>query len=208
VAWLWFLFPEVRSRAPVAHGRPFRYRVHRWLAWKGGIAAAGMLAAFVLGAPYAEAALVTAAILLVSRRVRSERLLERVDWQLLLLFGGLFIVTRGVDELGVLELAANMARSTPAFALLTAGLSNVISNVPAVLLLAPLVPPGDEARWLLLAAVSTLAGNLTLLGSVANLIVAEAARREGERLGFWDHFKFGAPLAAVTCLLAAAWLLR
>lgn len=208
VAWLWLLFPEVRSRAPVAHGRPFRYRVHRWLAWKGGLAASGMLAAFVLGAPYAEAALVTAAILLVSRRVRSERLLERVDWQLLLLFGGLFIVTRGVDELGVLELAADAARSTLAFALLAAGLSNVISNVPAVLLLAPLVPPGDESRWLLLAAVSTLAGNLTLLGSVANLIVAEAARREGERLGFWDHFRFGAPLTALTCLLAAGWILR
>ncbi len=116
-------------------------------------------------------------------------------------------MTRGVDELGVLALAANMARGTPASALLAAGLSDVISNVPVALLLARLVPPGDGARWLLLPTASTLAGNLTLLCSVANPIVAEAARREGERLRFWEHFKFGAPLAAVTCLLAA-WVLR
>jgi Na+/H+ antiporter NhaD/arsenite permease-like protein len=208
IAWLCWLFPEVRSRQPVAHGRPFRYRVHRWLAWKGAIAAAGMLAAFVAGAPYAEAALVTAGVLLISRRVRSERLLARVDWQLLLLFGGLFIVTRGVQELGILDQVEGAARGTPAFVLFTAGLSNVISNVPAVLLLAPLVPAGDDTRWLLLAAVSTLAGNLTLLGSVANLIVAEAARREGEHLGFWAHLKFGAPLTLATTAIAAAWLLR
>ncbi len=71
-AWLWLLLPEVRSMAPVAHGRPFRYRVHRWLARRGGLAAR-ILAAFVFSSPYAEGALVTAAILLVSRRVRSER---------------------------------------------------------------------------------------------------------------------------------------
>jgi Na+/H+ antiporter NhaD/arsenite permease-like protein len=81
-----------------------------------------------------------------------------------------------------------------------------VSNVPAVLLLHHLIPHPDERTWLLLAAASTLAGNLTLLGSVANLIVAEAAVKQGHHLSFWQHLRFGFPLTVVTLALTYFWL--
>jgi Na+/H+ antiporter NhaD/arsenite permease-like protein len=88
----------------------------------------------------------------------------------------------------------------------TAILSNLISNVPAVLLLQPLIPKDDTHSWLLLAAGSTLAGNLTLFGSVANLIVAEAANELGYKLTFWEYLRFGAPLTVCTLLLVYLWV--
>jgi len=86
-------------------------------------------------------------------------------------------------------------------------LSNLISNVPAVLVLQSVIVKTDTQAWLLLAAGSTLAGNLTLLGSVANLIVAEvAARKSGDRLTFKEHLRFGLPLTFVTLAIAYFWL--
>jgi Na+/H+ antiporter NhaD/arsenite permease-like protein len=88
--------------------------------------------------------------------------------------------------------------------------SNLFSNVPAVLLLAPLVDAaqGGRTAYLTLAMASTLAGNLTLVGSVANLIVAEGARRAGERVGFGDYLRVGVPITLATLALGAAWLAR
>lgn len=80
---------------------------------------------------------------------------------------------------------------------MTALLSNLISNVPAVLVLAPLIENNDTDSWLLLSAGSTLAGNLTLFGSVANLIVVEAAASLGYNLTFREHLRFGLPLTAI-----------
>lgn len=88
----------------------------------------------------------------------------------------------------------------------TVVLSNLISNVPAVLLLHSLVSPGDTKYWLLLAAGSTLAGNLTLFGSVANLIVVETAADLGYKLTFWEHLRFGAPLTVCTLFLVYLWV--
>ena len=90
-------------------------------------------------------------------------------------------------------------------------LSNLVSNVPAVLLLEPVLRaiPGDQARtaaWLALAMSSTLAGNLTVLGSVANLIVVERAARDGVIVSFWDYCKVGIPLTALTVTLGILWL--
>jgi Na+/H+ antiporter NhaD/arsenite permease-like protein len=90
----------------------------------------------------------------------------------------------------------------------TALLSNLVSNVPAVILLEPLVHDlgGDERLWLLLALSSTFAGNLTLVGSVANVIVAEKAHAEGVRLGFWEYLIVGLPLSLAAGLLGTLWL--
>jgi len=87
-------------------------------------------------------------------------------------------------------------------------LSNLVSNVPAVLVLKPFLGTlADPHRaWLVVAMASTLAGNLTLLGSVANLIVVEGARARGVAIGFWDHFRVGAPLTVLTILLGLWWL--
>jgi Na+/H+ antiporter NhaD/arsenite permease-like protein len=82
----------------------------------------------------------------------------------------------------------------------TALLSNVVSNVPAVLLLKPFVAnlPDPQRAWLIIAMSATLAGNFTLVGSVANLIVAQRAKARGVEIGFWTYFKVGAPLTLVT----------
>ena len=93
-------------------------------------------------------------------------------------------------------------------AAITAIASNLFANVPAVLLLAPLVAEADAGRagYLVLAMASTLAGDLTLVGSVANLIVAESARKLGVAVGFWDYLRVGLPITLLTLALGAAWL--
>jgi Na+/H+ antiporter NhaD/arsenite permease-like protein len=90
----------------------------------------------------------------------------------------------------------------------TALLSNLVSNIPAVLMLKPFIARlADPAHaWLVVAMASTLAGNLTILGSVANLIVVQWARLRGVTVGFWEYFRIGAPLTALTILIGIWWL--
>lgn len=204
VALLALLFPEVRSLKPLPPLPPLRYRLHRPLLRKGLLVALGLLLAFLLGYPMAQGALVAAGLLLFTRRLRSERYFLRVDWELLVMFGGLFIVTEGVRRLGLVEAFLPLAQSPLELLLAATLLSLLISNVPAVLLLAPLVQ--EPKDWLLLAGGSTLAGNLTLLASVANLIVAEGAGREGVRVGFLEHLRFGLPLTLLSLALLYALL--
>ncbi len=124
-----------------------------------------------------------------------------------MLFIGLFIVIAGIEKT---PLAANLfaaasryhlERAAP-MAIFTAVLSNIVSNVPAVLLFKGFVPylPDATRAWLTLAMSSTLAGNLTLLGSVANLIVVERARRTAH-ITFWEYARTGLPLAVITLAL-------
>ncbi|ADH62512.1 Citrate transporter [Allomeiothermus silvanus DSM 9946] len=208
VGLLYLLYPALRSLQPLPALPPLRFRLQRALLFKGLWITLALLSAFLLGYPLAQAALIAVGLLLWSRRIRSERFFMRVDWELLVMFSGLFMVTAAVKDLGLLGLLEPLASTAPGLAGVTALLSNLISNVPAVLLLHHLIPPGDTQGWLLLAATSTLAGNLTLLGSVANLIVAEAARRERHPLSFWEHLRFGLPLTLVTLLLAYGWIYR
>lgn len=204
VALLALLYPEVRSLRPLPPLLPLRYRLHRPLLRKGLLVALGLFLAFLLGYPMAQGALVAAGLLLFTRRLRSERYFLRVDWELLVMFGGLFIVTEGVRRLGLVEAFLPLAQSPLGLLLAAALLSLLISNVPAVLLLAPLVQ--EPKDWLLLAGGSTLAGNLTLLASVANLIVAEGAGREGVRVAFLEHLRFGLPLTLLSLALLYALL--
>jgi Na+/H+ antiporter NhaD/arsenite permease-like protein len=220
IGLLYLLYPAVRSRTPLAGvavpAWPSRGRnapilpleLNRASLFKGGYVTTGLLLAFLLGYPPAQAALVAAGILLFSRRLPSEQFFGRVDWELLVMFSGLFIVTHAVEVLGLLGPVGPLVHQPWSLLWVTAGLSNLISNVPAVLLLHKLVAAGDTQGWLLLASASTLAGNLTLLGSVANLIVAEAARREGYKLGFLEHLRFGLPVTLLTLLLAYFWIYR
>lgn len=122
----------------------------------------GLLIAFTVRLPLGESALVAASLLLITRRIKPQRILQKVDWNLLVMFSGLFILTRVTQKLNLLQPFTHMVNSAASFLGVTVVLSNLISNVPAVLLLHPLVPPGDTKYWLLLAAGSTLAGNLTL----------------------------------------------
>ncbi|OKH20521.1 anion transporter [Hydrococcus rivularis NIES-593] len=201
IGLLCLLYPEVRSRQASLHLPQLRFRLLRPLLKKTLVITLGLLIAFSAGIPMGKAALTAAALLLITRRVKPEKVLRQVNWNLLVMFSGLFILTHATQTLGWLELVTPLA-NTPAKLLgVTAMLSNLISNVPAVLVLAPIIEKNDLSSWLLLSAGSTLAGNLTLFGSVANLIVSEAAASMGYHLSFKEHLRFGLPLSAIALIV-------
>lgn len=190
------------------------YVVNKPLLIRSLVICAGVLAAFSLGYPYSLTAVAGAVALMLVGGVRTEKILEDVDWTLLLFFSGLFVVMHGVETSG---LAAKVIGWTggvtetsligriAGLSFISALLSNVVSNVPAVMLLRPLLESlgSDRTLWLTLAMSSTLAGNLTLIGSVANLIVAQQARKQVE-IGFMDYFRVGALITAVTIAIGIA----
>ncbi len=183
-----------------------------WPALKGGLLLAAALFGFLFTPiPREVLALAAGALVLVSRRMHSRTVFALVDWQLLLLFLGLFVVNHALLASGLLErlflavgsTGVDLAHPAWLFAV-TALLSNVISNVPAVMLLLPVAQTPQDR--LLLALASTLAGNLFLLGSIANLIVAEQAARLGVFLTWRKHLRIGLPVTLATFALAALWL--
>jgi Na+/H+ antiporter NhaD/arsenite permease-like protein len=188
-------------------------RVFRPLLYKSLLVVAGLLIAFVLGVPIAEAAFIAACILLITRRVKPAKVLVAVDTELLLFFAALFIVSGALEASGIMTPLFDAARAwvdggALALSTVTLALSNLVSNVPAVLLLKPLVATlsNPRAGWLTLAAASTLGGNLTLLGSVANLIVAEMAAKRGVKLTFWEYTKPGVVITLISFVLGVGWL--
>ena len=187
-------------------------RVDRGLMWKSIIASLAMIVMFFVGWPVPKVAVVTGAALLITRRVDPEKVYRSIDWGLLVMFAGLFIVIAGIEKTSLendLAALAGQLHLDNVFLLsgFSAVLSNLVSNVPAVLIFKPLVGHlvNPTRAWLTLAMSSTLAGNLTLLGSVANLIVVQQARAK-VRIGFWQYFQVGAPLAVLTILFGAAWI--
>jgi Na+/H+ antiporter NhaD/arsenite permease-like protein/uncharacterized membrane protein (UPF0127 family) len=197
------------------NGRPFTrhpvmpaFEVNGPLLAKSLAVCAGVLAAFSLGYPYSLTAAAGAVLLMIIGGIRTERVLEGVDWTLLLFFSGLFVVMHGVEVSGLagsmIGQAGDLSSYPPAgriagLSLLSALLSNIVSNVPAVMLLKPFIESmgGDRTAWLALAMSSTLAGNFTLIGSVANLIVAQQARKQVE-IGFMEYFRVGALITVIT----------
>jgi Na+/H+ antiporter NhaD/arsenite permease-like protein len=171
----------------------------------------GLIIAFLVGFPVVSSACVAAGLLLISR-LKPGKLLN-IDWQLLAFFGGLFVVTGAIEVTGLsaqlFDVFAPVLRAGVApLTLATAALSNVVSNVPAVLLLRPEIPtlPNPQQSWLVLAMASTLSGNLTLLGSAATLIVAELAAARGARLDFMPYLRAGIPITVLTVLVGVVWL--
>jgi Na+/H+ antiporter NhaD/arsenite permease-like protein len=206
---------EAKAPTPAAEADEFNdARPHPWLLTKSVAITLGALVLFFAGLPIALVALGAAAALLLGR-VRPEKVYRQIDWSLLVMFTGLFVVVYAfrlhvvagwhLDQWG-------MAASHPVgiLSLLSVGLSNLVSNVPAVMLLEPVVqgmaPERQETAWLVLAMSSTFAGNLTLLGSVANLIVVENARRAGIVVSFWEYCKVGVPVTVLTLLIGVLWL--
>jgi len=202
IGLLWLLYPDVRSVKPCQILPTTNQRIYKPLFNKTIVITTGLLVAFTVGLPLAQSALVAASLLLITRRIKPQRILKKVDWNLLVMFSGLFILTKATQKLNLLQPFTNAINSAASLLGVTAILSNIISNVPAVLLLHPLISPGDTKSWLLLAAGSTLAGNLTLFGSVANLIIVEAAADLGYKLTFLEHLRFGVPLTVCTLILA------
>jgi len=208
IGLLWVLYPEVRSRQPCPSPQMPRLRLHRPLLIKTLIVTSLLLIAFVVGLPLTESAFLAAAVLLITRRIKPQRVLQEVDWSLLVLFSGLFILTYCVQSLQLLDYFGRWVANPIGLLIVTTGLSNLISNVPTVLLLQSFIAQDATQSWLLLAASSTLAGNLTLFGSVANLIMVEAAGSQGYSLSFWEHLRFGVPLTLITLVVTYLWVVR
>ncbi len=205
-------FPtEFRDRQRVEMAE-LRVRVNRVLLWKAVVASVGMIVFFFWGWPVAKVAIVAGALLLITRRVKPEKVYHEIDWSLLAMFAGLFIVVAGVEKTSLeRDLLAFAARfrldRVGVLSAFSALLSNIVSNVPAVLVFRPVVPKLSDPHlgWLTLAMSSTLAGNLTLLGSVANLIVVQRARHD-VRISFWDYCRVGIPLTLLSLAAGAAYL--
>jgi Na+/H+ antiporter NhaD/arsenite permease-like protein len=180
---------------------------------KTSIVAAAVLVLFAMGYPTHLVALGGGAALLFTRRMLPSSIYEQIDWTLLVMFAGLFIVVRGAETTGLLEdlvrrVGPDRLKNVATLSVAAAVLSNLVSNVPAMLLFKPIYPQIRQgmSTGLVLASASTLAGNLTLLGSIANLIVVEQARREGIEIGFVEYLKVGVPVTIITLAVDIAWL--
>jgi Na+/H+ antiporter NhaD/arsenite permease-like protein len=145
--------------------------------------------------------------------MKSREILALVDWHLITLFCALFIVIEGISLQGGPEwmldrLAARgiSLRDLPVLAGVAALLSNLVSNVPAVMLLVRFLDAGAPAQWYTLAVASTFAGNLILIGSIANLIVVEQARNCGVEIGFVEHARVGIPTTLASLAVLWGWI--
>jgi Na+/H+ antiporter NhaD/arsenite permease-like protein len=205
IALLWFVYG--RELLQQADGMVIEHHsvtVDRMLLWKSLVASAAMITCFFAGLPVHIVALAAGALLLITRRVGPQTIYREIDWPLLVMFMGLFVVVAGVERTTLSQhLLATAARlrleRTAVLSATAAVLSNIVSNVPAVLVFKPMMArlPDPRQAWLALAMSSTLAGNLTVLGSVANLIVVERARQEAN-ISFWEYAKLGIPVTLIT----------
>jgi Na+/H+ antiporter NhaD/arsenite permease-like protein len=206
---------EFLTRESFEPPEPQPARYHKPLVIKSVAVTVAMVALFFAGQPIAKVAILGGAILLFTRRIKAEKVYFDIDWPLLVMFIGLFVVVAGLDKAVLTpDVVAAVGRlnlaSVPVLSGLTAILSNLVSNVPAVLVLRPFVArlADTEHAWLVVAMASTLAGNFTIVGSVANLIVAQRARSHGVVIGFWHYFRVGAPLTVLSIAFGAYWLAR
>ncbi|MFA4944511.1 MAG: SLC13 family permease [Lentisphaeria bacterium] len=173
-----------------------------------------LLALFFTPAPREVTALAAAGFLLCSRRMASRSLLGGVDWHLISLFCGLFVIIHGLERTG---LPAQAVRALAGHGVnlgnlhllsaVTLLLSNLVSNVPAVMLLLKALPAPTPVHGYVLALASTFAGNLITIGSIANLIVLEGARRHGVAIGFREYARTGVPVTLASLLLLTLWTL-
>jgi len=212
--WLiirWICRPEhipqqvepVESELPYIDARQF---------YKPAVVIALVLVGFIAGVPPAMMAAIGAALMLISRTLNPRQVYDEVDWGLLVFFVGLFLIVGGAENAGLTAWLFHTAdrlnlQNVGIFTAVTALLSNIVSNVPAVMLLKSVVPAlhNSQTAWLVLAMSSTLAGNLTITGSVANLIVVERAR-DDVHIGFWDYSRVGVPVTLATLAIGWAWL--
>jgi Na+/H+ antiporter NhaD/arsenite permease-like protein len=220
-----WLLDQPEAPTPVEGSPPMRRETDgpdydAWQAGKG-LAVLAVLVGVMLWTDFPReiAALAAGGLLLCSRRLATREMLGQVDWHLLALFSGLFVVNHAFQQSGLMEqalhslAAAGIDPAEPGWLFgITTVLSNLVSNVPAVMLMLPAVlrdvdicGPSPATGGTMLALVSTLAGNLLLVGSIANLIVAEQARPFGINLSWRTHARVGIPVTLASLAFAWAW---
>ena len=172
-----------------------------------------LLALFATPLPHTEGVLIVTGALLISGRLATRRLLGLVDWHLLVLFAGLFVVTAALTTTGLpglwLDRMATEGWHLTALEVMAPLVvigSNSIGNVPLVVLLLGIVPDPSPETLYALALLSTLAGNLLLTGSLANIIAVERAAAVGLRIGLVEHARIGVPITILSLGPALLWL--
>ncbi len=187
--------------------REISYTYHRYLIIKSLTVMAAVVASFAAGLDIAITSSLGAAFLLITRRVNPNKIYTSVDFNLLVMFVGLFVIVGGVEHSGLMGWIIERLSSVDfsnygVFTIVTIILSNIVSNVPAVLLLKFFLPTHEISLWWTRMAIfTTLAGNLTITGSFANLIVVEIAKRNGIEIKFLDYFKVGFPLTVTITIV-------
>jgi Na+/H+ antiporter NhaD/arsenite permease-like protein len=189
-------------------------RVYKPLLIKSSIVLTLMLVAFLFDFPVALTSLAASSVLLITRRIKPERVFHEIDFSILIFFSCLFIISHQTNHLlsksiNISEIEILTSNRIIDLSIISLLLSNLISNVPAVLMLSPIVKSFAEPEklWLTLALSSTFAGNLTLLGSVANLIVVETAKRMGVKIKFVEYLKSGVIITLLSLILGVLWLI-
>jgi len=198
---------------PIVVNRTSLRRAQASMLAKTIVVATLMLVGFIAGYDTALVAAAGGATLLITRRVKPEKIWRRIDWDLLVLFVGLFVIVAGAEQAGLDRKFFDLLRpigieTRLGLSLVSAVLANLISNVPSVMLFSRFVPtlPNPTEGWLTLAMSSTLAGNLTILGSIANLIVVEGARKRDVAITFGEYLRVGIPVTIATLAFGTWWV--
>jgi len=201
------------NRVPTADTASRAAPLDRFQLFKGFSAIVALVALFLSPLPRELGALAVAGVLLLSRRMSSRETIAAVDWHLLLLFICLFGVTKAFAETGLaqsglqwLAAADLLPERLLVMAPLTLAASNIIGNVPSVILVLSLLPDLPDGALTGLALLSTFSGNLLLTGSLCNIIVAERAQAAGVRLSFADFARSGVPMTIASLAVAIGWL--
>ena len=209
IAWIWRASLQAEATAAPAAAPPY----DRGQTGLCGIALLALLVLFTTPLPREISALLVAACLIVSRKFATRQLLDEIDLPLLILFACLFVVNDAFARTGLAEQAVRalevhglLPDRVSLLAPIALVLSNTIGNVPAVVMILKVWHGIPEGTMVGLAILSTLAGNLFLVGSLANLIVAERAAGQGVQLSFRDHAKAGVPITLISMLIAGLWL--
>lgn len=207
------LYPKEFSDKAFDNQPDIKARIYKPLLSKSLIIIFGLLLAFLIGVPVSTAAFIAAVTLLLTRRLSPNKVFAEFDWGLLVFFSALFILTGALNQTGIIQTLFNSIdiseiMNPTNLTISSAILSNLVSNVPAVLLMKQIITQlaNPIPAWLTLASATTLAGNLTLLGSMANLIVAEVARNRNVNLSFGEYTRAGILITLLSLLIHWGWV--
>ena len=205
-------FYHREKKMPIEREQP-KQPFNQWQTLKGIIAILILTALFFTSIPREFSAIGIAGVLLCSRKMKTRDIMGLVDWHLITLFCALFIIIHGVSQGDYLNILMNQVstmgidpHNLSVLTGISALLSNLFSNVPATMLLIGFLNPLEHAQWYTLAVSSTFAGNLFLLGSIANLIVVEQAANCHVKISFRQHAAVGIPVTLTSLLILLAWL--
>jgi len=213
---LWIYRQKISDHGQKINTEPNRPKqpFNKWQTSKGIVAVLVLITLFFSSIPRELTAICIAGVLLCSRKMKTRDIMGQVDWHLITLFCALFVIIHGVSQNNYLEIVMNRLsgmgmdlHNLPALTGISVILSNFFSNVPATMLLVRFLDPLEPAQWYTLAVSSTFAGNLFLLGSIANLIVVEQASNFDIKITFSQHATVGIPVTLASLLILLVWLL-